>query len=95
MALTMQMLAEAIRADATDAARLRPVVTQLVMDYAPGAPGPLRDEAVIRLAGYLLDMPPSPSGSGYANAMTNSGAAALLTAFKVRRAAAIRKGANG
>ena len=95
MALTMQMLAEAIRADETDAARLRPVVTQLVQDYAPGAPGPLRDEACIRLAAYLLDRPPAASGSGYSNAMTNSGAAALLTAYRVRRAAAIRKGANG
>ena len=95
MALTDATLADSIRSELADATRLRPVVMQLVQDYAPTAPDVLKDEAAIRVAGYLLDSPPSPSGSGYANAMTNSGAASLLAPFKVRRAAAIRKGANG
>ena len=70
--------------------------------YAPGAPQALKDEALIRFAGYL-------SGSDYggivsetsvasaqvtyvvnhSNAWRNSGAAALLTRWRIRRAGAI------
>ena len=74
----------------------------MVEDYAPGAPQALRDEAVIRFAGYL-------AGSDYgaivsetsvasaqvtyvvnhSNAWRNSGAAMLLTRWRIRRAGAI------
>ena len=74
----------------------------MVEDYAPGAPQAIRDEAVIRLAGWM-------AGSDYAtivsetsvgdakveyvvrhqDAWRNSGAGMLLTRWKVRRAGAI------
>lgn len=89
MALTDESLAVAIRGDLSDASRLRPVAVRLCADYAPGAPPELLEEAAIRVSGYLLDAPPSPAGSGHADAMTNSGAAALLTAYRVRLGAVI------
>ncbi|MCY4394799.1 MAG: hypothetical protein OXC10_06665 [Rhodospirillaceae bacterium] len=86
MALTDAALAEAIRADETSAARLRPVAIAVVDRHAPAAPEAVRDEAVVRLAGYLLDAPPAPAGDSYAGALHNSGAKALLSSWKVRRA---------
>ena len=89
MAITHIDLAEAIRADETSAARLRPVVVSIVERYAPDAPPEIKDEAAIRIAAYLFDAPPAPSGHGHANALTNSGAGALLSSWKVRRAGVI------
>ena len=73
----------------------------MIERYAPGAPVALRDEALIRAAGYLLD-----AGTGavakesvgplsldrvtnHAPAFRNCGAAALLSRWRVRRAGAI------
>ena len=94
MALTDQSLADAMRSELADATRLRPVAEALVMKHAAAAPEALRDEAAIRVAAYLLDRPPSPPGAGYANVLTNSGAAALLSQWRVRRAGkvAVRDG---
>ena len=89
MALTNASLAEAIRADTATAARLRLVVVAAVLKYAPEAPEAIRDEAGTRLAGYLLDAPPAAPGDGYANALRNSGAEALLAPWRIRRAGAI------
>ena len=73
----------------------------LVEDYAPGAPQPLKNEAVIRCAGWLAEQPRASVRSeqvgqiitGYAtaglSALRHSGGMALLTTFKVRRAGAI------
>ena len=75
-----------------------------VQEDAPGAPQALRDEAVIRFAGYLANSdyggfvkePASVGGkyggeyvTNHANAWRNSGAAMLLTRWKIRRAGAI------
>ena len=89
MALTDDTLAAAIRADAATAGRLRPVAVEVVEKYAPGAPDTVKDEAAIRLAGYLLDAPPAPTGGGYAAALVNSGGAGLLSPWRVRRAGMI------
>ena len=89
MALTNASLAEAIRADSTTAARLRPVVVAAVLKHAPEAPEAIRDEAGIRLAGYLLDAPPAAAGDGHANGLRNSGAEALLAPWRIRRAGPI------
>ena len=97
MAVTAAELAAETGATLERATRLLPVAVQMVTDYAPDAPEPLRDEAVYRFAGYL-------SGSDYgavrsetlgpmnvervvnhAAAFRNSGAAMLLTRHKRRR----------
>ena len=73
----------------------------LVERYAPGAPPAVKDEAVIRCAGWLREAPSSgarredtgdistawtPNMTG---ALRSSGAMGLLTAWKVRRAGVI------
>ena len=71
----------------------------VVNDYAPAAPDPIADRAVVMLAGYMDDAPFGPRKydrqGGVAtiwdttratNALRNSGAAALLTRYKRRRA---------
>lgn len=57
----------------------------LVDLLAPGAPEPIQDEAVIRLAAYLYDSPPAASGSGFADAWRNSGASGLVQRWRVVR----------
>ena len=90
-------------ADSDEAANhLGSVAAAMVEDYAPGAPQPLKDEAVIRFAGYLAgsDYGGVVKESGlpghdveyvtnHANAWRNSGAAMLLARWRVRRAGAI------
>lgn len=73
----------------------------LVEDYAPGAPQPIRNEAVIRCAGWLAEQPRASIRSeqvgqivtSYAtaglSALRHSGGQAILTTWKVRRAGAI------
>ena len=73
----------------------------LVERYAPAAPQAVRDEAVIRTAGYLADQPAAsltmmtlgPMTHQFAparqSALRHSGAMALLSPWKVRRAGAI------
>ena len=85
------------------AARLLAVASELVTRYAPGAPDAISNEAVTRCAGYLsadspelrtlrklsiadgLDIEPRAVGS----ALRLSGAAALLSSWRVRRAARV------
>lgn len=52
---------------------------------APLAPVLVRDEAVIRMAGYLYDSPPAAPGTGFSNAWRNSGAALLVSRWRVLR----------
>lgn len=90
--------------DSEDAANaLGECAAALVENYAPGAPQAVKDEAVIRFAGYLAQSDfgaiaseqggPAPLQFEYvtnhANAFRNSGAAMLLTRWRVRRAGAI------
>ena len=91
MALTVAQLSAALRiGDGSDdpeepvlsiLTRLKGVGEALVENDAPGAPDSIKDEAVIRIAGYLYDQPESPSMAGYASAMKNSGAAILAFAL--------------
>ena len=62
--------------------------TALVQKYAPGAPDAIHNEAVTRLAGFLFDTPPSGSRQ-WQNPMQQSGATAILSAYRVLRAVAI------
>ena len=77
------------------------VTSSLVERHAPDAPQVVRDEAVVRCAGWLLDAPSSGLRSqaegevrqSFSPAMTGalraSGAMALLAPWRVRRAGPI------
>ena len=58
------------------------------------APNEVADEAVVRLAGYIFDSPEAPMGTGFAGAFRNSGAMALLSPWKKRRAGALASPSN-
>ena len=92
-------LAAAIGSSEEVAGRLGPVVSALVERYADGAPDAVKDEAVIRCAGWLVGTKPGLRKIGissidieYASgqsALRSSGSMALLSPFKIRRAGAI------
>ena len=83
------------------AERTLPVAAQIVTEYAPQAPTALLNEAVVRLSGYLVQSdfgtvreetigPRSVSYQmNHAMMFRNSGAQALLTRYKHRRAGTI------
>ena len=99
--LTAQDLADETAADLDRAERILTVATAIVEEYAPTAPTVLLNEAVIRLGGYLAQSdygtvreetigPRSVSYTlNHSMMFRNSGAQALLTRYKVRRAGAI------
>ena len=101
MALTADQLAAESGATLERASRVLPVAERMVEDYAPGAPPELKDEAAIRFGGYLLGSDFGAVRSetlgplerelvvNHAGAFRNSGAAMLLTRYRVRRAGAI------
>lgn len=74
------------------------VCTALVTRYAPAAPDAVQSEAVMRCAGYLHERPSDGASqmtdadkqtayaTGQLSALRHSGAMALLTTWKVRRA---------
>ena len=83
------------------AAALGETASEMVERFAPDAPDAIRNEAVIRVAGWLHSREPKPVQavtltSGFRldfrerffspNAMRNSGARELLTPWRVRRA---------
>ena len=90
-------------ADIERARRLLPVAREAVERYAPSAPQAMKNEAIIRFAGYLTGSdfggvqsegigPRSVTYTAPTNnaaAFRNSGAAMLLTHYKRRRAGAI------
>ena len=99
-------LATAIGCDVATATRLLSVVEPLIDRYLAGAEAPeaIKNEAIIRAAGWLHESKPSnvrvkkigevsvervPSMAA-ANPLRASGAMAILTAFKFRRAGAIK-----
>lgn len=100
MAVTIDAtaLAAALAVNQTLADRLHPVAVALVTRYAPDVPDAIANEAVIRTAGWLAEAPASGarqesvgdiSTSWSANAtgaLRASGAMALLSPWKVRRA---------
>ena len=78
--------------------RLGATASALVEQYAPAAPQPIRDEAVIRCAAYLRDQPAAairaesvgPLTTDFAvsrqAALRHSGSMSLLSPWRVRRA---------
>ena len=93
MAVTLSVvqLAAAIRVgdsteETAEVTRIRSYAAEAVTSRAPTAPDAVHDEAVVRLAGYLFDMPQAARGQAYANAMRNSGAGRMLLPYAVHGA---------
>ena len=106
--ITAAELATAIGSDAAIATRLLAVTEALVERYAPDAPEAIKNEAIIRSAGWLHESKPSnirrkqigevsiervPSMAA-GNPLRASGALAILTGYKRRRAGAIQAAAE-
>lgn len=101
--LTSAELATAAGLSAEKAQRLLPVAKALVERYAPTAPVEILNEATIRCVGYLAEQPAAPIRSlefamihlehspSMVSVLRHSGAMALLSPFKVRRAGAIQE----
>ena len=66
--------------------RLLSVSEAFIDQAAPDCPAAIRDEAQIRMVGYLYDQPTASTGHRYAAAWRNSGAEALTSRFVARRA---------
>ena len=95
MAVDVTQLAAALRLGDGTTAPAEPIASQLtrllgvanaqITKVASGAPDEVKDEAVIRFAGYLFDQPTASRGESYANAWRNSGAASLVSQWVERR----------
>ena len=91
MNLTAAQLAAALRLGDSDeevaeSVRLLEYATSAVERHAPDAPDVVQNEAAIRLAGYMFDQPFAGRGATYADALRNSGAAAILLPYRIHRA---------
>ena len=89
-------------ADDETISELGEVAASVISEYAPGAPQAVKDEAAIRYVGYIAQAPPGAiqkivlpdidiefRQAPPASAFQLSGARALLTRWKIRRAGAI------
>ena len=90
MALTVAEVAQAVRVGTTavetaQVTRLKHYGETVIEAHAPDAPDVVKDEALIRIVGYLYDVPTT----AYANAYRNSGAAAMLLKWRIHRAGRI------
>ena len=64
-------------------ARLKAVATQIILEDAPDVPDDeLHNEAVVRIAGRLFDMPQAGRGGNYAYVYKHSGARDLLSQWR-------------
>ena len=72
--------------ETAEALRLLAYATMAVVRHVPDAPDAIHNEAAIRLAAYLYDMPNAGRGASYANALRNSGSAAILLPYRIHRA---------
>ena len=96
--LTALELGMAIGTDTQTAGELLAVAVNEVESYAPKSPGPNKREAIIRFAAYLKNaenLGVSSQSFGpksteiivnHSSAFRNSGAAMLLSRYKIRRA---------
>ena len=99
--LTAAVVAAETGADIDRARRVLETAAALALRYAPAAPVAVLNEAVLRCCGYLLDHPADARRSETTGALSaswaathtaalrHSGAMALLTAYKARRAGAV------
>ena len=105
--LTPVQLADAIRADSTDADVITLVTQKLaaasavILEYAPNAPDAIHNEAAIRMIGFLVDAPFSGGAGSFINALQGkvinldllamSGASGMMAAWRTHRAGIITK----
>lgn len=98
--ITAAALAAALRVgtsteETAQITRLREYCIQAVSKHLGAAyataPDPVVNEAVIRLAGYLYDSPTVSRGQGFARALANSGAGAILLPYRVHRAGSTKE----
>lgn len=99
--ITSTDLATALSITEEIADRLHPVALELVSRYSPDAPEAIRSEAIIRTSGWLAEQPMAAIrdektgdvSTAYAtnnlSALRHSGAMALLSPWRVRRAGVI------
>lgn len=99
--LTVGQVEAGTGATTEDATRLLAVATALVERCAPAAPDPVQDQSALMVAGWLHGQPKASIGAATAgplsvtymrshlSALRHSGAMALLSPFKTRRAGAI------
>ena len=102
MAVNTAQLAIHLRISTDDAAptgalatvldRIVATSTAMVEKFAPDAPVAIKDEAVVRLAGWLYDSDPSGANPGGPVALRASGAASILGGYRVRRGGLIGAG---
>ena len=89
--LTQAELAAALRLsdspeELAESTRILSYVTTAIAKHSADAPDAISNEAAVRLGSYLYDQPTAAQGSGYANALRNSGAAAILLPYRIHRA---------
>lgn len=95
MAVSIADLLEAIHVEQNDAnqkavVRIRDAVNAVIATYAPDAPDAVKFQACVQCVGYVWESPASaPARMNFANALQNSGAAALLAPWRVHRAGVI------
>ena len=98
--LTVAALSQSIRLggsgeETEQATRLLAYATEAISRHLgtayEDAPEAILNEAAIRLAGYLYDQPSAAGGASFANALRNSGAAAMLLAYRIHRAGSVRE----
>ena len=101
--ITAADLAAALRVGSTaeetaEVTRLLSYCTAAILKYLGAAyantPEVIVNEAVVRLAGYSYDKPYAPRGAGYAKALSNSGAGAILLPYRVHRAGSTGEGST-
>ena len=100
MAVTVQILTRAVRAGTdtdtqAELTRLLGVAQAIVGAYIGTAtvPDAVKDEATIRVVGFLFDAPMAGRSTLYANALRSSGALGLLAPYRVHRAGSIEAAA--
>ena len=69
--------------------RVLATATAMVDKYAGGAPEPVANGACALLAAYLWDRPESPAYGSHAAILRNSGAASMLSPWRVRNAGVV------
>ena len=90
MTLTAAQLAAALRLgdsaeETAEVTRILATATTLVEKHAPDAPDAMHDEAVVRVGGWLFDLPATQRGAA-GDVLRNSGTLALLLPWRVHRA---------
>ena len=92
--LTVPELLAALRLGSTEAetaqaTRLLEYGRRAVEKHVAICPDEIHNESCIRLCAYLFDAPSAGRGAGFAHAMRNSGAAAVLMPYRVHRAGSV------